>query len=199
MTNTSASGGYLVPSSNGTLPGGRTITQFIHDILMGISGLNPTLVRPRWQVKPPNQPDIDVNWLAFGVNVLTPDANAWVGINNDGASTLIRYEQLEVQCSFYGPDANELSGVVRDGFQIQQNLEAMRAAKIGFAYCNEARPIPDLVNERWVSRTEMSVFLRRERQRVYPVLEVLSAEGTIRTVVDGEELVTPWSTEETRD
>lgn len=195
MANDSATGGYLVPTTPG-LPGGVSLNQFIQTVLVGISGLPGILVRPRWQVAPPVNPDLSVNWLAFGISTVDPDANAWIGPNVSGNETLQRHEGLEIKCAFYGPDAMNLASLVRDGFQVQQNLEALRAAKMGFAFTNLSGHIPDLVNERWIDRVEMSVFLRREIERVYPVLAIQSAEGTVETVLGDDDYSLPWETQE---
>lgn len=196
MSNTSATGGYLVPASSSGFPDGLTLTQFIQSMLVGISGIDGKLVRPRWQVAPPTQPSLETNWIAFAVKIVGQDANAYVSLNSDGSSTLQRHEKLEIPCAFYGPDAIEIQGLVRDGFQIQQNLEAMRAANMGFAYCDDGQHIPDLVNERWVDRVEMSVFLRRQVQRVYPVLAIQSAKGSIKTILQNQLYTLGWQVQE---
>lgn len=194
MSNTSATGGYLKPSSTQGLPGGLTLNQFVQTVLVGITGLDGKLVRPKWQVAPPKNPDITVNWMAFAILFSTPDANGYTGVNADDATVYQRQEGLEIGCSFYGPDAMEIAGLVRDGFQIQQNLEALRAANMGFTEVNQARHVPDLLHERFVDRVEMSVFLRRQIQRIYPILPILSAEGVVHTVLGDEEYLLEWQT-----
>lgn len=191
----SATGGYLQPKSTQQLPGDLSLAQFIQTVLVGVSGVSGPLVRPKWQVAPPKQPDISTNWVAFGIQVFSPDTNAFVGMDKDGNENFQRQEGLEIPCSFYGPDASEISGLVRDGLQIPQNLEALRKANMGFVETTKALHIPDLVNERFINRIEMSIILRRQIQRVYPILPILSAFGTIHSVLGTEEYLLDWQTQ----
>lgn len=194
VSNTSATGGYLLPATTQNLPDGvLTLEQFIQTVIVGISGYDPKLVRPKWQVAPPKQPDIDTDWIAYAISINTGDANAYVEIYSDGAYNLTRQEALEIGLSFYGPNAQENISAFRDGFQIQQNLEAMRAAKIGFTGFGPALHGPDLVNERWVDRYETSLFLVRQVLRGYQILSFASASGTIHTVLE-DEVTIPFKT-----
>lgn len=193
--NNSSTGGYVRPISTQPLPRQLNFNQFIQTVLVGVSGLDGPLVRPKWQIAPPKQPDLATNWLAFGAAISKPDAGAFIGVNAEGANITQRHEQIDIPCSFYGPDAAEIAAIVRDGFQIPQNLEGLRSANMGFVETTLALHIPDLVNERFINRVEMTVVLRREVQRIYPILTILSATGRVHTVLGDEEYLFDWQTE----
>ncbi len=187
--------GYVLPNFTSKPPGNLTLTQFIQTVIVGVSGLPGTLVRPAWQTDPPKSPDIDVNWIALGVALATPDANSYVGVNSEGVTVTQRHEQLEIPCSLYGPEALEIADLIRDGFQIQTNLDGLRSANMGFVETTAARRVPDLVNERWRDRWALSIILRREIQRTYPILTLLSATGRIHTVLGNEEYLLAWNSQ----
>jgi hypothetical protein len=195
VSNNSSTGGYLLPTSTDPIPGGLTLTQFIQSVLVGISGIDGTLVRPKWQIDPPKQPNISVNWLAFRVIQENPDTYGYSDMDSEGNTYSQRHEDLRIQCGFYGPDAMHYAGIVRDGFQISQNLEVLRSAKMGFTSTGQPLRVPDLVNERWVERIEMEVVLRREIVRTYAILSLSSAKGTIYSDTTPE-FIQDWQTPE---
>lgn len=190
---------YILPTYTRPIPNGLNLVQFIQTVITGVSGLPGTLVRPKWQIDPPKNPELTVNWIGFGITQGAPDANSYVGVNQAGATTSQRQENLEIECSLYGPDALEVAGLIRDGFQIQTNLDGLRSANMGFVEVTRAIHVPDLVHERWVNRYIMSIHLRREIQRVYPILTLLSASGTIHTVLGDEEYLLEWNAETRED
>lgn len=195
----STAAGFLQPHPQppafDTVPPKLTLVQFIQTFLVGLSALPATLVRPAWQQNPPAQPDIDVNWIGFGVKEVTPDANAYTGLNADEVYQLQRNELIEVGLSIYGPNSYDLVGLIRDGAQIGQNLASLLRANMGYAYESPANHSPDFVNGRWVDRFVMSMFLRRQILREYPVVSFLSATGTIYTqTAEDRNYQLSWST-----
>lgn len=192
-TNTSATGGYLLPAAPAALPGNLTFQQFLQTIFVGISGLPSDLVRPSWQKYPPKQPNGDTNWLAIAQVRNKPDANAFLGVDTQGNNITIRHEELEIKCTFYGPDCDDNASLLRDGFQLSQNRDAMKTVGLNFKETTEAMRVPDLVNEVWIDRYELSVILRRQILRTYPILTFVSAHGTLETVVAGGPKTVAWN------
>lgn len=184
MSNTST-GGFLLPAPQppplASVPANLTFIQFIQTVLVGISGFPGTLVRPSWQVAPPKQPDIGTDWIAFGLGSAQPDFNAFVGYDSDNNPILIRNELIPIQIQVYGPHAYDNIGLLRDGFQLTQNLASLKAANVGFAYDTTATHSPDLINERWTDRWVTEFYIRRQIQRTYPILNFISMAGIIYT------------------
>ena len=177
--NNSSTGGYLLPEKQPSEFGTLTFEEFLQSVFVGISGLPGNLVRPKWQIEPPTQPDITVNWLAIGLTENNSDTFSYSNTQPNGVYQFMRMEALTVQCTFYGPQSLQIGKVVRDGFQITQNLEALQSVNMGFVNTSRMIRVPDLVNERWVDRWEMEVYLRREVLRTYPVLSLLSGSATL--------------------
>jgi hypothetical protein len=186
---------YVLPGTTVPIPNKLTLTQFIQTVFVGITGIPGPLVRPEWQPEMPKQPDIQINWMALGITVAAPDANGYSGTNEDDEYVYQRHETLEIACAIYGPQALENYGLIRDGFQIFQNLAALRTANMGFVEVGPARKLPELINGRWINRVQTSVFLRREVQRTYPIPTLLSANGTIFTVLGNEDYLLEWGTQ----
>lgn len=184
MSNNSSTGGYLVPASSPAPLEDDAFDDFLHDIGVGITGMDPTLVRPRWQPESINLPDFGTNWMALGVTETDPDT---YGVEVFDPVTLVthlqRHEVTTILCSFYGPNANGLCSQFRDGLQISQNREALWLAGMALVETGKPMQAPELIKDRWTRRVDMPWVVRRGIFRDYPVLSLLSASGTLYTDV----------------
>lgn len=147
------------------------LDELFQSVVVGITGLDGTLVRPRWQANSPTQPEPDTDWCALGVVSSTPnDGPSIVHFGtDDGYDVSTRHEDLEVLVSFYGPNAKRNAGRMRDGIGIPQNMEVLNANSIGFVGCGPIRTIPELVNQQWVRRADMLMQFRRSVSREYAI------------------------------
>lgn len=198
MSNTSATGGYLVPALP-TYPGGLTLTQYIQQVIVGMTGFAGNLVRPKWQKQPPKVlPNPEDMWCSFGVTTVNPDANAFVKTAEDGeSSTLQRHVELNVAVSFYGENCVAYADLLRDAFQLAQNREALRAANMGFKESSESLYVPELHGQAWFPRCDITIVLRMQVDRQYSVLSFETASGTIEALKDNNQIEdVPWNVEE---
>lgn len=180
----SSTGGYIAPDPATAPLEDAAFDNFLQQVVVGITGLPGPMVRPRWQPEPPNLPDFGTNWCAIGETDVRPDTYAVVlhdGAANAGNGTdwLQRQEELDILASFYGPNCRSFCGLLRDGLQIPQNREALTGAGMNLVTTGAPRRVPVLIKDRWTDRIDLPFTVRRAVLRSYPVLNLLSAIGTV--------------------
>lgn len=182
MANTSASGGPLVPSSTAPVED-DAFEDLIGNTISGLTAIARSLVRPRWQPKPPPMPKNDVSWCAFGIMELDGD---WSAHNRhvpdgDGHTEQTRHETLTLLASFYGPNGYSKASQLRDGLWLPQNWEALNGVGVALLECSRARTATDIINERFIRKVDLEMRFRRVTTRIYPILNLLSAQGSFST------------------
>lgn len=173
---TSATGGTLTTA----LPDGVALRRFLQGVLAAVTGLPPTMVRPRWQPNPPVMPKADIDWAAFGITRRTGDATVFVEARADGA-TVVRDEQLEILVSVYGPNAEAYAELFRDGMEVAQNREPLLLADIGLVEITPALHVPELLNNQWYNRCDFTWTVNRSTAKDYQILCFTGAVGAIIT------------------
>lgn len=192
MPNTSATGGYLQQVA-GPLEG-LDLRRFIGTVLVGVSGFEPEMVRPAWQQNPPPVPNIDTNWMAFGITARRADNDPYQVEKDDGQRTLmLRHEELDIMLAFYGPDCLQKAAEVREGFELTQNTESLLLAGMAYIDLSDIIHAPELVNDRYFDRADTTLTIRREVRREYRVLNFVSAYGAIHANRDITTLSRDWA------
>ncbi len=177
----SSTGGYLAPSGAPPLDD-QALDRFFHDLFTGVTGLDPTLVRPRWQAEPGNMPPRAATWVAQGVTEMRDDGVPWQWFDETTqAFVLCRNQLIANRLSFYGPAAGATEALLRDGLGLDQNREAMNAQGIALVRVGNPRAMPLLLNEQWVRRIDVEITFRRLISRTYPVLSLQSGEVQLET------------------
>lgn len=185
---TSASGGYLAPID--ATPQDADFEDQLQAVVVGITGIAGNLVRPRWQPKPPKLPDQATNWAAIGVisqKVATRaavmhhpgDLDLGNGQTSHGYDELQQHEVVEIMASFYGPGSGGYAARFRDGLMIAQNREAMFLRNMALLDATDVVQAADLINEQWIRRFDLTFRVRRAITRIYPVENLLSAQGDL--------------------
>lgn len=181
MPNTSASGGFLTPNLTPTVLEDDALVNFFQEWVVGLTGLTPANVRPRWQAEPPNIPADGINWAAIGIVRRSPDvfASEEHVATGPGYDVLRKHEILHLICSFYGPNAETYSGTFRDGMQIAQNREILSLNRMGLVESGEPIVVPELLKEKWLYKTDLPFSIKREIIRNYAVQNVLSSQTSL--------------------
>ena len=173
MPNTSATGGYLLPSGAQPLEG-DTLDDFVHDWVVGITGLTNDLVRPRWQIDPPNIPLDGITWAALGLTDRDQDSFAYE-LDSATSSKSARHEVLTFLISFYGVNADSLASIFSQGAQIAQNREPLMAQAMAFVASENLVTTNEMVKERWLRRIDVQFKMRRQLVRTYAISSILTA------------------------
>lgn len=196
MPNNSSTGGYLQPGPTPAPLEGQALLRFFQQIIVGITGLDGTLVRPYWQAEPPNIPEEGDAWASFRITRRPADEFPFIGrlpyqSVDDGNDHLQRHEQLEILTSFYdlgstgennsGGLADAYAALFRDGLAVPQNREPLFLAGMGIATIGSEVTVPVLFKRRWKYQVDFDWSVRRQIDRVYPVNTIVSASGNIYT------------------
>lgn len=188
--NTSNQAGYLTAVAPAPLEG-VALQNFLQEVMVGITGIDGTLIRPRWQAEPPDIPAAGTVWCSFGITSRIKDTFAYTkhapGNADVGTDVLQRQEELHIMASFYDlgsqGQADLYAELLADGFQIAQNREVLQSQGFAFVSSGELTPMPVLLKERWQYRVDVELVIRRQIDRTYNVLNLESAQIQIDTDV----------------
>lgn len=179
MSNTSATGGYLGESS--TLLSITDLEDAWHDIIVGITGLDNTLVRPSRQLDPAQQPDPATDWAAF--DVIRVSSDAWPDVmhisTSQGHDEVVDHDRYNVGVVFYGPNADINAGLLRRGLYVWQNRAALRELGIALQSVDNPVTVPELDSMVWRQRVDLSARFIVETRGGYAVLNLLRSTGDI--------------------
>lgn len=181
--------GYLIPVEDPAAD--DALVDLLQPFLVGVTGLDGTLIRPRWQPNPANQPDFSTNWAAVGVVYEEPDDYAEQlspDLEVTGEVGLRRQSLLHVQLSFYGPDCSKMGRRVHAGLQIDQNRTLLRSEGLALVNLGAPTHIPALVKNTWVPRIDVLMIVR---QCLYHSFQVYSLKGLSTSYLDNEVYKTP--------
>lgn len=191
MGNTSSTGGYLLPASSPAPLEGQALLRFFQQIIVGVTGLDGTMVRPYWQAEPPNVPQQGDAWCAFKIARRPSDEYPFIGrlpyLPEDLADHLQRHEELNIATTFYdtgstgvnntGSLADYYAALCRDGLAVPQNREPLFLAGMGLTKIGPALTVPEQVKTRWQYRVDFEFSVNRQIDRAYPVNSLVAAQG----------------------
>jgi hypothetical protein len=224
--NTSATGGYLAPSTTPP-PSDTDFARQLSNLIAGVTGIAGSLVRPRWQPEPPPIPKITENWVAIGATAVDPADRGTASIIHvgrdyvqdrlargeslpvgsdpasndellyDGRDDLTEHEMITILASVYGPASGGYASLLRSGLMIDQNWELAHSRGMVLMEVGTIRHVPEMIDGRWYDRRDVEIKIRRQVDRSYPVLNILSAQGELRAdrLPSTAEPTQDWTTE----
>jgi len=178
MPNTSATGGYLTQTASSL--DGQALRRFLQSVIVGVTGLGATFVRPMWQQNPPPIPSIDVDWCGFAITSQRHESGAYHEQLDIGGSNILRHEDVDLLCAFYGPNCLINAGTLRDGVEmISQNREQLLLSGMGIKGFSDITHAPELVNDRFFDRADITMTIARQIRRSYDILHFIGANGGV--------------------
>ncbi|OKP02609.1 phage neck terminator protein [Xenorhabdus eapokensis] len=171
--NTSEQAGWLTPDNEPVYD--EELDRRLSQWLRGISGLPNGMVRPRWTPVPIAQPPANADWCGFGIVELPADDNPAYASQTDEHGELWRHEEFECSASFYGPRSQWYASRFRDGVSLSQNNAELNQLGLSVVKHSRITSFPELINNQWVRRYDITVTLRRKSVRRYGVKSLLDA------------------------
>lgn len=181
---------YLPPLPSPTPLEGDDLEDAVQAAVAGITGLDPTLVRPRFQPNAPAIPDFHIEWAAVGLSRTSPDTYAFVRQLDAETAELQRDCRVELLASFYGPRGNAVANRFADGLQIEANRRGLSAAGLKVQWTGDVMSAPAFMKERWTKRFDINVHLSYRTVRRYRQ----AAIDKVDSYLDNEQYRTPITT-----
>lgn len=174
MNNSSTEKGWLSPTSDDP-DYDEALDRLLSRWVRNASGISAGLVRPRWQKEQPPILPVETNWCAFGVVGVPVDDGPAFTHQTDESTQLWRHESIECLASFYGPSGMKFATRFRDGISVPQNNSELNEMGLSLSDYSGLTPFPELINQQWVRRYDMTIRLRRKVIREYSIKSILSA------------------------
>jgi hypothetical protein len=144
-----------------TQPYDDALADVLSAVVVGLTGLDPNLVRPRWQPQPPTQPSATTDWCAIGVTTHTgTDFPQWTQ-DTDLTATLHRLEMLDVLATFYGPHSSTYAQTLRDGLYMWSNHWQLEQSGLKLHGTDPIAHMGEEVNAQEIQRSDLPISLTR--------------------------------------
>lgn len=173
MSNDSTTAGYLTPVGNSP-PYDEDLERLISRWVRGVTGLAATLVYPRWTDPQQAIPKNGTTWCAFGITGIQEDSNP-AYLQGAKSAEQWSHETVSLITCFYGPAGLAMATQFRDGMLVAQNNDELNRAGLTLMQQGRILNLPELINNQWVRRYDLSVDLRRKIIREYGIKTLASA------------------------
>lgn len=155
------------------------LEQALRQWIEGISGLPEDRVIIDYTNPQPTPPPVDVNGCGFSITDFLDDASP-AGIVNDADSDYQwQFESLVIDIRFYGPASQHYANGFRSGLFISQNNAELSRSGFSLGDVGNITSAPELINNQWQRRYDLSVTLRRKAVREYGIKSFLSTQVQI--------------------
>lgn len=173
MSNDSTTAGYLTPTGPPPLYD-EELEREISRWIRAVSGLPAKMVFPRMTDPQTQIPQNGTTWCGFSISDFNQDAYPAL-IAGGESSQQWDHESLNILCCFYGPAGQQTATRFRAGIFISQNNDELKRLGLTLWQCGKMYNVPELINNQWVRRYDITVILRRKVIREYGIKSLTSA------------------------
>ncbi|WP_158785163.1 hypothetical protein [Pantoea sp. BAV 3049] len=181
MSNDSTSPGYLTPLGDAPQYD-QDLEKQVSRWIRGITGLDAKMVFPRWTEPQSAIPKNGNTWCAFGITTMLRGGTPANIQSEEEFSEQWTWEQVTVICCFYGPLGASVATRFREGIAVNQNADTLRG-DTGMAVIETGTiyNLPELINNQWVRRYDLTVTLSRKNIREYGIKSIVDGNVIIST------------------
>ncbi|WP_407719991.1 phage neck terminator protein [Pluralibacter gergoviae] len=173
MSNDSTAPGYLTAAGAGPAYD-EELEREISRWIRGLTALPAKLVYPRWTDPQQAIPKNGTTWCAFGITGIQEDFNP-AYLQGAESAEQWSHETVSLITCFYGPAGLAMATQFRDGMLVAQNNDELNRAGLTLMQQGRILNLPELINNQWVRRYDLSVDLRRKIIREYGIKTLASA------------------------
>ena len=173
LSNDSTEPGYLTPV--GSEPDyDQELERQISRWIRGVTGLDASVVLPRWTDPQQQIPKSGITWCEFGIAISDPE-DFPADVQVDEQSQQWVWEKVNIICCFYGPQGSAMASRFRAGMFVEQNNTALRSASgLSLLDAGKIFNLPVLINNQWVRRYDLAVTLSRKNIRTYNIKSIIT-------------------------
>lgn len=159
------------------------LDDFFQALVSGVTGIPGNLVFPRFQQTPPNLPPYGTDWASVGVHDTHADEYPYEKHYDDGFfafDLMLRQENLDVICSFYGPNARRNAASLRDGMYLPQNRAPLQLQGMDLTSAGpDITRGPQEIKNQVTNRNDITLYIKRCIQRRFAILSLVSVTGIL--------------------
>lgn len=153
------------------------IYYLVHDYIVGLTGLDNTLVRPMYQPNPPTIPAFGTDWIGVDIKTIDMNGSSYQTLNKDDILTLRRDVTFDVSLAVYGTNALKIATLIRSGMELTYNTEIFRQYNIAFGSHGKVIRAPELHNQRWLERYNLGFTLNYVAVNNTSIMSITEAQN----------------------
>ncbi len=166
--NSTTESGWLTPLNSEAVYDDALVEQ-LQQWVSGITGLPAASVIAAGPVKTSSAFTAVENGCAIAVSTLSSTGAPVIQNQEEGNAELWRYELIECDITFYGPEGQRYATRLRDGLTISQNIDELNRFDISAENCGDITSSFETTDNISLRINQLRVRLNRKTVRLYGI------------------------------